>query len=193
MSARRICRRLSNASRKIRLRGDDLLSPLGHSAAATATSAGWGRSRVRSRVGRATTAALRNCDTRRAAALIAFRCKDLVVVCAEVQTCGLPCIGVVGERDSAARALALADAPELLERLGAIDRRLVDTGARVEVVGAAIAGEATLRGRLLSRVVRSKGLENLGTFRSVLFRTVKCVTNVVLDEWVRRPTINGQV
>jgi len=175
------------------IQGHDLLSPLGHRASATATSAGWGRSRVRSRVGSATTAALRNCDTCGSAALIAFRCKDLVVVCAEVQSCGLPCIGVVGECDSAARALALADAPELLERLGAIDRRLIDTGARVEVVGTAIAGEATLRGRLLSWVVSSKGLENLGTYRSVLVHTVKYVTNVVLDEWVRRPTINGQV
>jgi len=143
----------------------DLLSPLGHSAAATATSAGWGRSRVRSWISRATTAALRNCDARGAAALIALRCKDLIVVRAEVQTCGPPGIGVVGERDSAARALALADAPELLKRLGAVDGRLVHTSALVEVVGPAVTGEAAFWGRLLSRVVISEGLQNLRIIR----------------------------
>ena len=47
--------------------------------------------------------------------------ENLVIVLTEIHVVLLPSIEVVGGRDRAARALALTDAPELLERLGSVD------------------------------------------------------------------------
>jgi len=49
---------------------------------------------------------------------------------------------VVGDSDSAAGALALADREVLAESAGALDGRLVDLGVLADLVGRAVAGDA---------------------------------------------------
>jgi hypothetical protein len=49
---------------------------------------------------------------------------------------------VVGDRDSSASTLVLADREVLAESAGALDGRLVDLGVLADLVGRAVAGDA---------------------------------------------------
>lgn len=62
----------------------------------------------------------------------------------EVEAIARPGVKVVLHVDRAADTLVLADSPVLLESPGAIDGGLVDTGGDVDIVGAAVGGEAAL-------------------------------------------------
>ena len=59
---------------------------------------------------------------------------------AQGQAEAVPGVEVVGDGDRAAGALALPDAPVLVERRGADDGGLVDPLGAVDVVGAAVGG-----------------------------------------------------
>lgn len=83
---------------------------------------------------------------------------------------------MVCRRDGPARALRAADAPVLVECRSALDRRLVDARALVDVVRAPIGGDGALVSEPAGGVVCADVLED-----------------VVLDEWVRRPSVHGQV
>ena len=67
----------------------------------------------------------------------------MVVEVAGRESVALPSIEVVGDGDSAASALALADREVLAESAGALDGRLVDLGVLADLVGRAVAGDAT--------------------------------------------------
>ena len=68
--------------------------------------------------------------------------EHLVVEVAGGESVVLPSIEVVGNGDSAAGALVLADREVLDESAGALDRRLVDLGVLADLVGRAVAGNA---------------------------------------------------
>ena len=115
-------------------------------------------------------------DGRATTALVPFSGDDLVVEATHVQTELLPRVEVVRSRDRAARAVRLADGPVLVEGSGALDRRLVDTRRLVDVVGRAGGGDGALEGETRAGVVGTEVLED-----------------VVLDERVRGPAVDGQV
>ena len=79
-----------------------------------------------------------------ATALVTLGRNDLVVVRAQVETVAGPRLEVVVHIDRAADTPVLANGPVLLEGPGAVDRRLVDAGRDVDVVDAAVSGEAAL-------------------------------------------------
>ena len=81
---------------------------------------------------------------------------------------------MVAGGDGAAGPLRLPDAPVLVEGLGAFDGRGVVPRRLVDVVRAAVAGDGAL--------VRSRGPVG-----------APVVDDVVLDERVRRPPVEGQV
>ena len=68
--------------------------------------------------------------------------KHLVVEVAGGESVVLPGSEVVGDSDSAAGALALADREVLAESAGALDGRLVDLRVLADLVGRAVAGDA---------------------------------------------------
>jgi hypothetical protein len=88
-----------------------------------------------------------------AAALVALSRNDLVVVRTEVEAVARPGVEVVLHVDRAANTPVLADGPVLLESPGAVDRGLVGTGRDVDVVNAAVGGEAALELGAGARVV----------------------------------------
>ena len=88
-----------------------------------------------------------------AAALVALSRSDLVVVRTEVEAVARPGVEVVLHVDRAANTPVLADGPVLLESPGAVDRGLVGTGRDVDVVDAAVGGEAALELGAGARVV----------------------------------------
>jgi hypothetical protein len=63
---------------------------------------------------------------------------------AQVEAVASPSLEVVVHVDRAADAPVLADGPVLLESPGAVDGGLVDAGRDVDVVHAAVGGEAAL-------------------------------------------------
>lgn len=83
---------------------------------------------------------------------------------------------MVRSRNSAANTLALANGPVLVEGSGALDRWGVDTGVLVDLVGAAIGVNGALVGATSRGVVVAEGLND-----------------VVLDEGVGGPTVDGEV
>ena len=115
-------------------------------------------------------------DSRSARAAVALSSEDLVVEGTHVETELLPRVEVVRGRDRAACAVGLADGPVLVERRSALDGRLVDAGALVDVVGRAVGGDGALVGEAAARVVGAEALDD-----------------VVLDEWARGPTVHGEV
>src|SRR6185312_9166355 len=130
----------------------------------------------RRRGGRAAAAAGGDGDVGAAAALVALGRQDLVVRGAEVQAEALPRVEDVGDRDGAAGALGLTDRPVLVERGSALDRGFVGPGRLVQVVGAAVAVD---------------GAELGGARTGVVVAVV--VDDVVLDQWVRGPSVERQV
>src|SRR5262249_39190508 len=90
----------------------------------------------------------------------------------------LPGADVVAERDVAVRAgapLRLPHAEVLPERLSAVDGRLAHLLVLVDVVGATVAGDRSHQ-RSRRGPVRTPG-----------------INDVVLDEWVSGPSIEGQI
>jgi hypothetical protein len=79
-----------------------------------------------------------------AAALVTLSRNNLVVVLAQVEAVASPSLEVVVHVDGATDTPVLADGPVLLESPGAVDRGLVGTGRDVDVVDAAVGGEAAL-------------------------------------------------
>jgi len=88
----------------------------------------------------------------------------------------LPRVEVVGGGDTTARALDLADGPELVEGRGALDGGLVYTDGVVNVIGTAIGGNGAKARGPTARVIGSEVLDD-----------------VVLDERARGPAVNGEV
>ena len=99
-----------------------------------------------------------------------------IVVAAKPHTNLGPLVKVLLGRDGAADALLLAHRPVLLEGAGALDGRLVDARAGEDLVVALLVAEGAL-GR--PRLVR----------RQVCVR----LDDVVLDQRVARPAVDGEV
>lgn len=87
-----------------------------------------------------------------------------------------PGVKVVLHIDTAARALLLADGPVLVKSGGAVDGGLVDALGAVDVVDAAVRGDGPETGGARAGVVSAKVLDD-----------------VVLDERVARPAVDGEV
>ena len=83
-----------------------------------------------------------NLDVGRTSSAEGLDGEHLVVEVAGRESVVLPSIEVVGNGDSAAGALVLADREVLAESAGALDGRLVDLGVLADLVGRAIAGDA---------------------------------------------------
>jgi len=81
-------------------------------------------------------------DVSASAAAVALSRNDLVVVRAKVEAIASPGVEVGLHVDGAADALVLADRPVLTEGPGAVDGRLVGPGGDVDVVVAAVGGDA---------------------------------------------------
>src|SRR5688572_26845062 len=117
-------------------------------------------------------------DVRRPAAVESLGGHDLVRPGrAQGHSLARPRVDVVAERDVAVHArgaLRLARAEVLPESLGALDGGLVDLLVLVDVVRAAVAAD-----RAHVRSGRPVG--------------APAIDDVVLDEWVPRPTIEGQI
>lgn len=77
----------------------------------------------------------------------------------------LPGVEEVGHGDGSAGALVVADGPELLEGLGAVDGGGVGAGALVQLVGGAVGGDGALEGSCRTGVVLAVVL-NLEAFGS---------------------------
>lgn len=116
-------------------------------------------------------------DVRASAALVALSRHDLVVVRSEVEAVARPGVEMVLHVDRAADTLVLANRPVLLESPGAIDGRLVDTGGDVDVVGAAVGGEAALELSARAGVV---GACRCVSFRQRSIRICRCQPNMNL-------------
>lgn len=101
---------------------------------------------------------------------------DLVIMLAQAHALGSPLIEMCLYVDCSAGSLVDADAPELLEGLGALNGRLVHTGALCDLVAGAIHGEGALVGRLRRRVVVAEVLDD-----------------VVLDQRTGGPAVDGEV
>jgi hypothetical protein len=110
------------------------------------------------------------------AALVAFSSNDLVVVLAKVETESGPGVEVVLHGDASTDTLSLADRPVLLEGASTIDGRLVGTGRDIDVVVAAVGGEASLVLSTTAGVVGSEGFNH-----------------VVLDQRRAGPAIDSKV
>jgi hypothetical protein len=100
----------------------------------------------------------------------------LVVERAHLESELLPRVEVVRGRDGAARTLGAADTPVLVEGRSALDRGLVDTRTLVDVVRGTIRCDCALVCERAGRVVCAKVLED-----------------IVLDERVGGPTVDGEV
>jgi len=83
---------------------------------------------------------------------------------------------VVGNGDGSSGTLTLADGPELLEGSSANDGWLVGAGAHQDVVGSTVRCHGALSGGSTGWVVGTEVLNN-----------------VVLDQRILGPTINGEV
>ena len=81
-------------------------------------------------------------DVSASAAAVALSRNDLVVVRAKVEAIASPGVEVGLHVDGAADALVLADRPVLTEGPGTVDGRLVGPGRDVDVVVAAVRGDA---------------------------------------------------
>lgn len=117
-----------------------------------------------------------NSDGGRATALVSLGSQDLVVMAAQLQTILGPRIKVRLHIDRTTNPLLLPDTPELGERAGTLDGRLVVSGRLENVVGAAIGRDGTLLLCCRRGVVAAVRLDD-----------------VVLDEGVPGPTVQRDV
>lgn len=103
-----------------------------------------------------------------------FRCKDLVIKGTQIEPGRLPGIEVARGSDRAAsRAGSASVGDELIEGGGASDRGLVDLLVLVDVIDRPVAGHSALQGALC-RTLSVTGV----------------LLDVVLDEWVARPSVD---
>jgi hypothetical protein len=94
---------------------------------------------------------------------------------AELHAKAGPGCKVVGDRDGARRALALADRPELLEVRGALDGRSVGALVGVDVVDAAVRGDRSLLGGAGAGVVGAEVLDDVVLDQGVfLWKICQC-------------------
>jgi hypothetical protein len=94
---------------------------------------------------------------------------------AELHAKAGPGCKVVGDRDGARRALALADRPELLEVGGALDGRSVGALVGVDVVDAAVRGDRSLLGGAGAGVVGAEVLDDVVLDQGVfLWKICQC-------------------
>ncbi len=107
---------------------------------------------------------------------VALGREDLVVEGAHLHSEGLPRAEVVGGGDRSPDALGLADGPELVECRRARDGRGIGAYSLIYVVGVAIGGDRAHVGEPGTGVVVAEG-----------------VTDVVLDERARGPSVNGKI
>lgn len=115
-------------------------------------------------------------DARRSRALVTLGSNDLVVVVTQLHTLLGPSIEMVSSSDSTTNTLLRPDRPVLRESLGAVDGRLVDAGAGVDVVSAAVGVDGALELQVAAGVVGSVGVED-----------------VVLDQRVAGPAVHAEV
>lgn len=115
-------------------------------------------------------------DGGRAGGEVALGGDDLVVVGAQVQAVLGPGSDVVGEGDGSGGTLVAADGPVLLEGGGANDGWLLGTGGDEEIVDGAVGGDGATGGGTGGWVVGTEVLND-----------------VVLDEWVLGPSVDGEV
>lgn len=87
-----------------------------------------------------------------------------------------PSIEVVLDGDAATDTVVLADGPVLVEGRGALNRRRVHTSGLVNLVGAAVALDTANLGGAAGGVVVAVTLDD-----------------VVLDEWVLGPAVEGEI
>lgn len=83
---------------------------------------------------------------------------------------------MVSGSDRSADSLRGSDGPVLVKGLRSGDRGRVDASGLVDVIGPSIGSDSTFVGKTCAGIVGTERLEN-----------------IVLDEWVRRPAVNGQV
>ena len=112
-------------------------------------------------------------DVSATAAAIALCRNDLVVVRAKVEAIASPGVEVGLHVDGAADALVLADRPVLTEGPGTVDRRLVGPGGDVDVVVAAVGGDAAKVLSARAGVVGSEVLD-LRFVSSRIFGNMAC-------------------
>jgi len=117
-----------------------------------------------------------NLDARRSRREVSLSRNNLVVVLPEIHALASPRIKVRLHIHASTGALVLAHRPVLLKGLGTINRRLVSTRALRNLVAGAIRGHGALVLGLARRVVCAEVLDN-----------------VVLDEGVARPAVDGEV
>ena len=77
--------------------------------------------------------------------MVSLSRENLVVVGAELHAGSSPSIEELAGIDGAAGAVVVTDGPVLLEGLGAVDCRSVDTSALVKLVGSSVHGDLTAR------------------------------------------------
>lgn len=119
---------------------------------------------------------LADSDGSRARAKVSLHSNNLVVHRAESEAVRSPGVEVVGRVDRAAGAVVAADRPVLVKGGGSNDGGLVDTLGSVDVVDTAVRCNLTQLGSARGWVVGSKVLDD-----------------VVLDERVARPAVDGEV
>jgi hypothetical protein len=117
--------------------------------------------------------------------LISFSGEDLVVVRAEDEAGALPRREVIAGGDGARGAVLLADGPELLEGLGALDRRLVGACGLEEVVDAAVGSNRAELGSTSRRVVRAEALNDVVLNQGVLSPAVDSEIAVAVGTVIR--------
>jgi len=115
-------------------------------------------------------------NRRRPAAGVAFGGHDHVEVGSQLQPALGPGLEVVARGNLAAGALVTPDRPKLVEGLPPLDRRLIDALRLVNVIRAAVTGDAAFALRPLAGVVAAEVLDD-----------------VVLDERLLGPAVEGQV
>lgn len=112
----------------------------------------------------------------RARAVVTLNSKDLIVVGAKVEADVLPGLEMSTGVDGSAGTLVASDRPVLLKGLVTVNGGGIDTGADVDIVDRSVNIDLTLL---------------LATGRGVV--STEVLNDVVLNERVAGPTVNGEV
>lgn len=118
----------------------------------------------------------RHSDLGRSTALVTLGRNDLVVKAAHVHSESSPSIEVIRSGHGTTRPLVLTNRPVLVEGRSASDGGLVHLLVFIDVVDRSITGDLSLVGHAATRVVAA-----------VVFQ------DVVLDQGIGGPTINGEI
>jgi hypothetical protein len=135
-----------------------------------------------------------DCDGGGAGREVTLGGNDLVVVVAKGHALAGPGVEVSLHVDRSAGALVLTNRPVLLKGPSSINRWLVGTGRLSDLVRRAVDGHGALVLGLGARVVRAFRSQYLSHMQLVQGDCSPEVLNdVVLDEGVASPTVDGQV